>query len=78
MEEVLALAAPTATARLVTIRSVTGWYARMRLDEARGATLATAVAGMPLPAGNGAPCRLVAPDRRGLEWVKWVDEIEVS
>jgi DMSO/TMAO reductase YedYZ molybdopterin-dependent catalytic subunit len=31
-----------------------------------------------LPAGNGAPLRLVAPDRRGLDWVKWVDRIEVG
>ena len=35
------------------------------------------VAGQPLPAGNGAPCRLVVPGRRGLDWVKWVSEIRV-
>jgi DMSO/TMAO reductase YedYZ molybdopterin-dependent catalytic subunit len=67
-----------AGARAVTIRSATGWYARMPVAEARGALLATHVAGQPLPHGNGAPCRLVAPDRRGLEWVKWVTEMEVS
>jgi hypothetical protein len=61
----------------VTVRSVTGWYARLPVEEARAALLATAVAGQPLPPGNGAPLRLVAPDRRGLEWVKWVTEIEV-
>lgn len=68
----------TGAARLVTIRSITGWYARLPLAEARRALLATSVAGQPLPHGNGAPCRLVAPDRRGLEWVKWVTEIEVA
>jgi len=62
----------------VVVRSVTGWYAELPIDEARGALLATAVAGRPLPHGNGAPCRLVAPDRRGLEWVKWVARIEVA
>jgi DMSO/TMAO reductase YedYZ molybdopterin-dependent catalytic subunit len=62
----------------VVVRSVTGWYAQLPVDEAKSALLATAVAGRPLPHGNGAPCRLVAPDRRGLEWVKWVDRIEVS
>ena len=62
----------------VVIRSVSGWYAELPVDEARGALLATSVAGRPLPHGNGAPCRLVAPDRRGLEWVKWVTRIEVS
>ncbi|HEX9635468.1 MAG TPA: molybdopterin-dependent oxidoreductase [Candidatus Limnocylindria bacterium] len=61
----------------VVVRSVSGWYAELPVDEARGAMLATSVAGRPLPQGNGAPCRLVVPDRRGLEWVKWVARIEV-
>jgi hypothetical protein len=74
---VLDRAAPTGAARHATVRSVTGWYARLPLDEARAALLATRVAGRELPHGNGAPCRLVAPDRRGLEWVKWVTEVEV-
>ena len=68
----------TAGAHTVTVRSETGWFARMPVEEARRAFLATGVAGQPLPSGNGAPLRLVAPDRRGLEWVKWVDEIEVT
>ena len=75
---VLDLAGPTAAARHVTVRSTTGWYARLPLAEARNALLATRVAGRALPHGNGAPCRLVAPDRRGLEWVKWVTEVEVA
>jgi hypothetical protein len=75
---VLDRALPTDAARHATVRSVTGWYARLPLSEARGALLATRVAGRQLPHGNGAPCRLVAPDRRGLEWVKWVTEVEVT
>jgi DMSO/TMAO reductase YedYZ molybdopterin-dependent catalytic subunit len=47
------------------------------MAEARPALLATAVAGEPLGIGNGAPVRLVVPDRRGLDWVKWVTEVEV-
>ena len=78
LSAVLDLAAPNPDAHTVTVRSVTGWFARMPLEEARRAFLATGVAGQPLPAPNGAPLRLVAPDRRGLEWVKWVDEIEVA
>jgi MFS family permease len=78
LSAVLRAAGPHPDARHVTVRSVTGWYARLPLPEARGALLATTVAGQPLPHGNGAPCRLVAPDRRGLEWVKWVDDIHVS
>ena len=76
---VLERAGPDPAARTVIVRSATGWYASLPLEEARhGALLAIEVAGQPLPHANGAPCRLVAPDRRGLEWVKWVTEIEVS
>ena len=64
-------------AREVVVRSVTGWATSLSLREARSALLATHVAGQPLPAGNGAPVRLVAPERRGLDWVKWVDRVEV-
>lgn len=67
-----------AGARQVTVRAVTGWYATLGVDEARDALLATHVAGRPLPHANGAPCRLVAPNRRGLEWVKWVTEVVVT
>lgn len=76
---VLDRAGPDPAARTVIVRSATGWYASLPLDEARrGALLATGVAGQVLPHANGAPCRLVAPDRRGLEWVKWVTELEVA
>jgi DMSO/TMAO reductase YedYZ molybdopterin-dependent catalytic subunit len=62
----------------VAVRSVTGWTAALNLDELEGCLLATGVAGMDLPAPNGAPCRLVVPTRRGLDWVKWVSAIEVG
>jgi DMSO/TMAO reductase YedYZ molybdopterin-dependent catalytic subunit len=62
----------------VTVRSVTGWLVRLAPDELDGALLATHVAGRPLPSGNGAPLRLVAPERRGLDWIKWVEAIEVA
>ena len=65
-------------ARKVVVRSVTGWSTVLSAAEAYACLLATEVAGMPLPAGNGAPIRLVTPDRRGLDWVKWVDRIEVA
>ncbi|MEX0626296.1 MAG: molybdopterin-dependent oxidoreductase [Chloroflexota bacterium] len=76
LDAVLYAAGVSGRATRVVIRSVTGWYAELPLGEARAALLATAVAGTPLPHGNGAPCRLVAPDRRGLEWVKWVSQVE--
>lgn len=77
LSAVLDAADPLPAAREVIVRSATGWSAIVPLDEARGCLLATTVAGGPLPVGNGYPCRLVVPDRRGLDWVKWVTEIEV-
>jgi len=62
----------------VRIRSVTGWSTVLTVDEARTALLATGVAGAELPTENGAPCRLVVPSRRGLDWVKWVDEVSLA
>jgi hypothetical protein len=75
---ILAQAAPIEAATHVVVRSVTGWSTDLSLSEASEALVATHVAGQPLPAGNGAPARLVVPTRRGLDWVKWVDEITVS
>jgi hypothetical protein len=62
----------------VKVRSVTGWMVRLEPADLDGALLATHVAGRPLPTANGAPCRLVAPRRRGLDWIKWVDRVEVG
>jgi DMSO/TMAO reductase YedYZ molybdopterin-dependent catalytic subunit len=65
-------------AQSVVVRSVTGYWRRLPLGEARRTLLATHVDGEPLSHGHGAPLRLIAPGRRGYEWVKWVTEIEVS
>jgi len=64
--------------REVIVRSVTGWSTTLPIEEARSCLLAWEVAGQPLPVANGAPLRLVAPDRRGLDWVKWIAEIRVT
>ena len=77
VSDVLAGTRPTASARRLVVRSATGWAASFDLAEADRLLLATAVAGAPVPAANGAPCRLVAPDHRGLDWVKWVTELEL-
>jgi DMSO/TMAO reductase YedYZ molybdopterin-dependent catalytic subunit len=61
----------------VRVRSVTGYRWSFPLAEAREMLLATHVGGDPLSHGHGAPLRLVAPGRRGFQWVKWVDAVEV-
>jgi DMSO/TMAO reductase YedYZ molybdopterin-dependent catalytic subunit len=64
-------------ARHVRVISRTGYRWSFGLGDARGLLLATHVGGEPLSHGHGAPCRLVAPGRRGFQWVKWVERIEV-
>ncbi|MDB9280946.1 molybdopterin-dependent oxidoreductase [Halorubrum ezzemoulense] len=61
----------------VRFTSVTGYRWNLPLDEAEDALLATHVGGERLSHGHGAPARLVAPDRRGFQWVKWVTRVEV-
>lgn len=74
----LEAAGPSLGAASVTFRSVTGYYRRFSLDEAHGYILATHVGGQSLSHGHGFPLRLVAPGKRGFEWVKWVELIEVN
>ena len=71
-------AKPSETARSVIARSVTGYYRKFSLDAAQDFLLATHVTDETLSHGHGYPVRLVAPGRRGFEWVKWVTEIEFS
>jgi len=62
----------------VSFRSVTGYRWSLPLEEARGALLATHVDGERLTHGHGFPVRLVAPGRRGFQWVKWVESVRVT
>ncbi|GAA1718537.1 hypothetical protein GCM10009765_78700 [Fodinicola feengrottensis] len=59
------------------ITSVTGYHRLLPASEASKLWLATDAGGQPLSAGHGAPLRLVAPDRRGFWWVKWVTRVEL-
>ena len=57
--------------------SVTGHRWMFPLPELRTMLLATHVGDEPISPGHGAPVRLVAPGRRGFQWVKWVDQIAI-
>ncbi|MWG34360.1 molybdopterin-dependent oxidoreductase [Halomarina oriensis] len=61
----------------VTFHSVTGYRFGFPVEEARELLLATHVDDERLTHGHGFPLRLVAPDRRGFQWVKWVTAVEV-
>ncbi len=62
----------------IRVESSTGYDRRFPVEEARRLLLATRIGGRPLDPGHGSPARLVAPDRRGFWWVKWVVAIEVD
>jgi hypothetical protein len=64
--------------RTIRVVSRTGYDRRFPATEASSLLLATRFGGQPLDSGHGFPARLVAPDRRGFWWVKWVVAIEVD
>ena len=66
------------TARSVRVRSSTGYARLFPIEALDELFLATGYGGEPLEIGHGAPVRLVAPNRRGFNWVKWVREVELS
>ena len=76
--ELLDAADPDSGAAWVQFRSVTGYRWSLPVEEARDALLATRVDGADLAHGHGAPMRLVAPGRRGFQWVKWVETVRVT
>ena len=78
LRDVIEELSPSDTARSVIVRSVTGYYRKFSLDAAQDFLLATHVTDEILSHGHGYPLRLVAPGRRGFEWVKWVTEVEIS
>ncbi|MGH2825197.1 MAG: molybdopterin-dependent oxidoreductase, partial [Thermoleophilaceae bacterium] len=70
-------AGPLPAASHVRVISHTGYRWSFELREARRLLLATGVGGEALSHEHGAPVRLVAPARRGFEWVKWVVRVEL-
>jgi DMSO/TMAO reductase YedYZ molybdopterin-dependent catalytic subunit len=68
---------PTA-ARELAVESTTGHRIVFAVQDAGQLLLATHVGEEPLSAAHGYPVRLVAPGRRGYQWVKWVERITVT
>jgi DMSO/TMAO reductase YedYZ molybdopterin-dependent catalytic subunit len=75
--DLIARAGPLPAAAHVRVVSHTGYRWSFDLRTARKLLLATHVGDEPLSHEHGAPVRLVAPDRRGFEWVKWVVRLEL-
>ncbi|HET9779424.1 MAG TPA: molybdopterin-dependent oxidoreductase [Propionibacteriaceae bacterium] len=77
LDELLS-AEQVAAAASIEVVSMTGYRRRFPADEVGSLWLATAYQGVPLRPAYGAPVRLVAPQRRGFWWVKWVASVELS
>ena len=68
----------TAGGTSIRVASRTGYDRRFPVGDAGSLVLATRIGGRPLDPGHGFPARLVATDRRGFWWVKWVEAIEID
>ncbi len=78
------------SAASVTFEAVSGYKRRFGLVAAADYILALGIVASPpgaegagaifrpLAHGNGFPVRLVAPDERGVEWVKWIGAVTVN
>ena len=64
--------------RSFEVRSATGYSLLFPMRDLGRVYLVTSLRGEPLSPGHGYPARIVAPDRRGFWWVKWVVSIQPS
>jgi hypothetical protein len=62
----------------VRVLSQTGYDRRFPVDDLPGLLLATRLGGQALSPEHGFPARVIAADRRGFWWVKWVVSIELD
>ena len=77
LARLLERAGPLPEASHVRVISHTGYRWSFDLRPARRLLLATQVGDEPLSHEHGAPARLVAPGRRGFQWIKWVVRVEL-
>ena len=68
----------TVGALSLLVRSSTGYTRRFPVSESPRLLVATRLGGTALDPGHGYPVRLVAPNRRGFWWVKWVVNIKIE
>ena len=67
---------PSATR--VDVVSLTGHAWSFPIVEGERLLIATHVGGETLSPGHGYPARLIAPDHRGFQWIKWVNQVHVA
>ncbi|HKY52053.1 MAG TPA: molybdopterin-dependent oxidoreductase [Candidatus Limnocylindria bacterium] len=78
LSELLARHGVRPTARRVDVVSLTGHAWSFPIVESERLLIATHVGGETLSSAHGYPARLIAPDRRGFQWIKWVSHVHVE
>ncbi len=80
LEDIMALAGVKDTANTVIFHAVDGYTTSLPLDTVtkRGLILAYDANGLPLPPEMGYPFIVVAVDKLGYKWCRWVDKITLS
>jgi hypothetical protein len=67
---------PEPSGRSVRVTSATGYARRFATGDLDSVYLAVGYGSEPLQRSHGAPVRLIAPQRRGPDWVKWVTSVD--
>lgn len=78
LADLLARHGVRASAQRVDVVSQTGHAWSFPIGEADRLLIATHVGGETLTIGHGYPARLIAPDHRGFQWIKWVTQVHVA
>lgn len=78
--ELLEEANPLSEGQILIFRCLDGYTTSVPLQEVqdKGMLLAYSSNNVPLPAALGAPFIVMAEDKLGYKWARWVEEIEVS
>jgi len=80
LPELLALVQPTEDANTVIFHAADGYTTSLPLDFVleRNLIIADHINGITLPPANGFPFQLVAEDKWGYKWIRWLTRIELS
>jgi len=80
LSDLLAIAEPIEDANTVIFHAVDGYTTSLPLALVleRNLIIADHINGITLPAANGFPFQLVAEDKWGYKWIRWITRIELS
>jgi DMSO/TMAO reductase YedYZ molybdopterin-dependent catalytic subunit len=80
LSDLLDLVLPTEEANTVIFHAADGYTTSLPLDYVLGRNLIIAdhINGIGLPPANGFPFQLVAEDKWGYKWIRWLTRIELS